>query len=113
MIFVKVELPGDNWAELKGPDELNTGDKLAVKRAMRVPMSQATGTVAEISGAFTDEMRITMMTRVIKEWSYEGLPIPSLAMAPEISIEQLPIKAYDALCDAIKPHMEAIEYSPS
>ena len=110
---MKVELPGDNWAEIKDADELNTGDKLAVKRAMKVPMSQANGTVAEISGAFTDEMRISMLARIIKEWSFEGLPIPSLSMSPEISIEQLPIKTYDALCDAIKPHMEAIEYSPS
>jgi hypothetical protein len=111
VIFVRVELDDGNWIELRDADELRTGDKLAVKRALKLPRDE-NGMIVTTS-AITDEQRIAMLGRIITAWSYEGRPIPSEAMSPESAIEQLSIKTYDALCDAIKPHMEAIEYSPS
>lgn len=120
---MRVELPDGNWVEMRDADELRTGDKLAVKRAMKIPVrssggNQPTGddvnsTTMNMSGAFTDEMRVAMLGRIVTAWSYEGWPIPSLALSAEAAVEQLPIPVYDALCDAIKPHMDAIDYSPS
>lgn len=122
---MRVDLPDGNWVEMRDVDELRTGDKLAVKRAMKIPVrtksddsvtgavASATDAVMNMSGAFTDEMRVAMLGRIVTAWSYEGWPIPGQALSAEAAIEQLPIKAYDALCDAIKPHMDAIDYSPS
>jgi hypothetical protein len=111
VIFVKVDLPDGNWIEMRDVDDLRTGDKLAVRRAMKIPRSQD-GTT-DVTAAFTDEMRIAMLGRIVTNWSYEGWPIPSLALSAESAIEQLPIEVYDKLCDEIKPHMDAIDYSPS
>lgn len=108
---MKIDLPDGNWVEMRGVEDLRTGDKLAVKRASKIPRD-AEGNVV-VSTAFQDEQRIALLSRIITAWSYEGWPIPSVALSPEAAIEQLPINAYDALSDSVKEHMAAIEYTPS
>lgn len=111
MIFVKVDLPDGGWAEIKEVKDLRMGDKLAVKRASKIPRDGEGNAI--ITTAFQDEQRIALLGRIITSWSYEGWPIPSQAMSPEAAIEQLTLEAYDKLSDAVKEHLSAIEYSPS
>jgi len=111
---VKVNLPGGQWAELRDVEDLTTKDRLVVRRAQRIPAGDLPeGESMTISGAFKDEMRIALLASVITAWSYEGWPIPSVSLNPAAMIEQLPIKAYDALTIAIEPHLEVVDYYPS
>lgn len=113
---MRVDLPDDHWVEMRGPDELVAGDRIAVNESFTVPVSSETTpgeVVARVmSGAIGDHTRVALLRRIITAWSFDrvGLPIPSLNPA---SIEQLPLEAYNRLRVAIEPHMDKVNYTPS
>lgn len=108
---MKVELSGDHWVEMREADDLRAGDRLAVKRVIKIVRGEEGTSV--FTGAVDDEQRVALLGRIITSWSYEGRPIPSEAMSPEASIEQLPLVDFNKLCSLLDDHMKAIDYTPS
>lgn len=108
--MARVDLPNGKWVEMRGPEQLNAGDRLAIRRVQQVPVVEG---ITMISAGFREEQRMALLSRLITAWNYEGWPIPSLALDAQAAIEQLPIDAYDALTLAVNPHMELVDYYPS
>lgn len=100
---MRVELPGDQWADLRDPDSLTGEDEMKVRSALKLTAArdeenggdaQSFGTTAGGSVA----MEFAMLARVITSWSR-----PEAITAD--SIRALPLKVLRPLRKAIEPHM--------
>lgn len=112
---MRVELPDDNWAELRDASDLRAKDKIAVQRAivfsMRDPDAPEDGqdaTRVPVSAGLAEDMVVAMLCRVVTSWSLEP-PMP----VTQAVLEELPLVTYTALSDAIVPHMEAVRSAPN
>lgn len=104
---MRVELPGDNWAEIRPVEELKAGDKIAVERVVTF-MQPADGGPVPMHAGIAEDMQMAMLSRVITAWSLQPPP----PVTPEI-LSDLPIDVYNTLCEAIEDHMEVIRVSPN
>jgi hypothetical protein len=108
---MKVDLPGDGWAELREPSDLRAKDKIAVQRAMVFSLlgNQENGEESRIpvNAGMAEDISVALLCRVIVSWSREE-PMP---LTPDV-IDELPIDVYQALCDAIEPHLLLVRSAP-
>lgn len=112
---MRVELPEENWAELRDASDLRAKDKIAVQRAivfsMRSPETTEDGQEearVPVSAGLAEDMVIAMLSRVITSWSLQ----PPAPVTRE-TLEDLPLATYTALSDAIVPHLEAVRSAPN
>lgn len=104
---MRVDLPNDGWAEIKETEELTAGDLGAVHRAVRFDMDDSQR--LEVHAGVQDEMRNALLSRVIKSWSLD-LPVP---MGNPNLVENIPLAAYKELADAVKEHMDLVNFIPN
>lgn len=97
-----VTLPSGDTAEIMEVDKLTAGVKLAVHRA--VSMTVNNGKMALTLG-MSEEMKIAALAHLILSWS-KDVPVSVQA------IENLGIKDYNALGEAIKEHMDLLGSKP-
>lgn len=103
---MRVELPGDNWAELRGLDELRAKDKVAIQRAIEFVPS-AEGTPVQVNAGMQEDMQMALLKSVITSWSYGDMPVK------REQLEELPLAAYNALCEATTDHLEVMRVVPN
>jgi hypothetical protein len=108
---VRIDLPGDGWAELREPSDLRAKDKIAVQRAVVFSLlgNQENGeeTRIPVSAGMSDDMCIALLCRLVTAWSLSE----TLPPTPEI-LEDLPVTVYNALCEGIEPHLDLIRTVP-
>lgn len=104
---MRVELPGDGWAEIRGLDELKGGDKVAIQRAI-VFTPNEDGSPSQMSAGMVEDMQMALLCRVITSWSLD-VPLPP---TPE-SLADLPLAVYNKLCEATTDHMEVMRVVPN
>jgi hypothetical protein len=97
-----VELPSGHTADILDTDELTAGVKLAVQRSIQMVVKDKQ---VVMSLALSEEMKIATLVKVIKSWTHEKLPTAQ-------AIEELSIRDYNALTEAIKEHMKLLSASP-
>jgi hypothetical protein len=116
---IRVELPGGQWAELRGVDDLtgvdqddflDTYDKLVADKPRPEPKPdpdnpavQAAAEPVKLTSADNRVLRDWLIGRFVTAWSFD-LPLPYTAA----SRERLPVKACNALQKAIKPMQDAL-----
>lgn len=92
---------GQQFAIIKDVNELNAGDRRAVRGA--VPVSLASdGKSVVYAGDYDDQMKNALLARIIKEWNL-AWPVPQgdASILDELSIDQI-----DRLYDAVAAHVE-------
>lgn len=99
---MRVELDAENWAEITPADELRSGDRRAVNRAVRIELDDNRQPI--LTGAMNDDMRDALLKRVVRDWS---LPFP-IPEKDAKSLDKLTLKQEDALNEATKPHMDLV-----
>ena len=104
---MRIELPGDGWAEIRPVEELKGGDKVAVERAIQFVPNSDDGTPSTVSAGMVEDMQMALLCRVITAWSYDDKPVTPA------QLEDLPIAVYNALSEATTPHMEAVRVVPN
>jgi hypothetical protein len=107
---VRVELPGDQWAEIKGIDELKARDKIALQRVVTWVRQESDTDDAGIplNAGLTVEMQMVLLSNCITSWSLEP---PAPVTRPVL--EDLPIATFNALCDAVEDHMKVVMAVPN
>jgi hypothetical protein len=103
---MRVELPEDQWAELKEPGELRRADEKAVLRVSTLTIDPESKT-AIVGGANDQDMEDAMLARAVKQWSF---PFPLPCADPD-SMGKLSIEQAHALAAAVKPHLQLITAS--
>lgn len=99
---MRVKLDAKNWAEIIPADELRSGDRRAVNRAVRIELDENQKPI--LTGALTEDMRDVLLKRVVREWSF-SFPIPG---KDERSLDKLTLEQEDALNEAVRPHMDLL-----
>ena len=100
---MRVDLGEDQWADLRELGELRRADQKAVLRSTTMEIDPAEGK-AFINGAADEDQVDALMERIITNWS---LPLPLPSQDPK-SLGKLTMAQGDALADAAKPYLEAI-----
>ena len=96
------------WAELRDPSTMRAGDAKALRKAVRLKFDQhGEGWDGTFSMGDEDDRNDALLARVIVGWSYD-LPNPK---ADPASLDELPVDAYEALCEAVRPHREALDFN--
>jgi len=103
---VRVELPGENWAELRGLDELRAKDKVAIQRAISF-IPNAHGNPTELNVGMQEDMQMALLSSVITSWSYGDMPVT------RAQLDDLPLAAYNALSEATTDHLEVMRVVPN
>lgn len=94
----------EHWVSVRLVKDLQSGDRRAVRRAIKVDIDE--DGVSHISAGAADDMRIALLVRVITGWSFD-LPLP---VADPESLDRLPLDAYDALIEATEEHFKAVDF---
>ncbi len=100
---MRVDLPDGQWAELLEPSDLRAGDMKAMRRDQSLLGVDATM-------GWWDGARDVLLRRVITGWSLD-LPLPKDLPGTEEeagSLDRMTIPAYQALINAIEPHIALI-----
>jgi hypothetical protein len=100
---MRVELPEDQWAEIKEVGELRRADEKAVLRVSKLTIDPETKT-AIVGGANDQDLEDAMLARVVKQWSFD-FPLPC---ADPDSMGKLTVEQAHALAAAVKPHLQLI-----
>lgn len=100
---MRIELPGDQWADVKDVADLREGDRKAARRVLDIPIDDAGNAV--INTGMTDLMYEGVYRQVVLAWSFEGRPIP--AELPG-SLDTLTIQQARGLKKACAEHYELI-----
>lgn len=100
--------PGvEQWADIRAVSTMRAGDAKALRKSVRL-MLDANG---EWDRTFTagdpDDRVDALLARVIVTWSYD-LPNPK---ADPGSLDEIPPDAWDALAQAVEPHLEALDFN--
>lgn len=103
---MRVDLPGGNWAELRGLDELRAKDKVAIQRALSY-VPDPDGKPMLINAGMQEDMQIALLVSVITSWSYGDMPVT------RAQLEDLPLDAYNALSEATTDHLEVMRVVPN
>jgi hypothetical protein len=121
---VRVDLPGGQWAEMRSPDELTGGDKDAWLESMEFtdtdqelpgqepenpavmpdPAQAKRRVKVRITMANLHKQRDMMLGRLITGWSYADIPLPY----SRASRDRLPLSVCNALEEAVKAHVDAL-----
>lgn len=91
------------WADVRDVDELNAGDRRAVKAAYSLKIDPETRELS-VPGDYNELTRNTLAALVITNWS---LPLP-LPRSDRRVLDRLSMKQLDAIYEGITPHIEAI-----
>ena len=100
---MRVDLPGDQWVDLKDPDDLLEGDRKAVRKSLEVNTDGEGNMLVGVG--MLDDMFEAVYRQVITAWSFEGKPVPS--MLPGVT-DGLSIRHAKALRKAVQPHNELL-----
>jgi hypothetical protein len=100
---MRVDLSDGQWLDLVPASELLDGDRKAVNRAITVEVTDDGRAI--MPGDYEDLQRDAMLKRVVTNWSFSHLPIPSQDPA---SLDKLPIKMAKEVYAAIDEHMALI-----
>jgi hypothetical protein len=95
---VKVDLPSENWAELR--TRLRGRDKLAVQRALKFEVSKGQ-TTQKVSAALQTEMAYALLGEVILAWSFEDITV----------LLDLDLDDLNALERAVAPMVEKVGFT--
>lgn len=91
---------------MRGLDELRAKDKVAIQRAISfVPDPDGKPTVVNVG--MQEDMQMGLLCSVITAWSYGDMPVR------REQLEELPLAAYDALCEATTDHLEVMRVVPN
>ena len=99
---MRVTLDDKNWAEITPVEELRSGDRRAVNRAVRIELDDKQQPI--ITGATTEDMRDALLARIVLDWSF---PFPVPGKDPK-SLDKLSLPQEDALREATQPHLDLI-----
>jgi hypothetical protein len=105
---VHVDLPRENWVELKELDELTGKDVKAARRAMRISTDGDVETL-DLSIGIMDDAADALAARIITSWSFDE-PVPYGQVE---KLENLPADVYAALGAAMKPYLKLVQFSPN
>lgn len=100
---MRVNLGGNDWAELKELSELRRADRKAVNEVIVFEGDTDTGRPI-IKASMDDDMTAAVLQRVITNWSLQ-LPLPSVDPS---SLDKLTLAQDDALAKAVEPYLAAI-----
>jgi len=123
---MKITTASGQWIELRGPDELTAGDKLALHAATELPMAGSQiDDFASGKGVFSfslgtvDEQLYGVLARIITGWSYPYvLPRDDISQDEAgkrtyaDSLVRLPLDDWNELEEATAPHMEKLRANP-
>jgi hypothetical protein len=124
---VKFTTSSGQWIELRGPEELTAGDKLALHAATELPMAGsqmedfASGKgIFSFSLGTVDEQLYGVLARIITGWSYPYcLPKDDISRDEDTgkrtyadSLVRLPLDDWNELEEATVPHMEKLRANP-
>lgn len=114
---MKLELPSGNWIELRGPEQLNAGDRTAMHAAVTLPMDASrleSGSVGmmNVSLGMVEAQNYAVLARVIFAWSYPMcLPREDASEGYEDSLKQIPLDDWDVIEEAVAGHMAKLRGS--
>ena len=97
---------GGKYAILKGTEELNAGDRRAIRGA--VPVRLATdpldpnALVQVLPGDYDDQMKNALLSRIITDWNID-LPIPK---GDASILDRMDIDMQDKLYEAVSEHVK-------
>lgn len=92
------------WATIKNKEELNAGDRRAMRGAAPVQIvvnEERRQVTRQLAGDFEDQQRNALLARIITDWNLQW-PLP--AGDPAV-FDDMPIDQLDKLYEAIEPHM--------
>jgi hypothetical protein len=91
---------GGQYAFLKEVNELNAGDRRAVRAAVPLKLADDSTTLV-YPGDFNDQMQNALLARIVTEWNLpHSLPRGDPRVFDKLTIDQL-----DRLYDAMEPHV--------
>jgi hypothetical protein len=107
---MRVELPRDQFAEMRDIADLKGGDAKAIRRATKFKVHD--GALEEISMGIGDDQMDALLARIITSWDVRpasgGEPL-ALPMFDPAVLDDVPLDTYNALVDAATPHKDAID----
>lgn len=95
----------DVWAEIADVSELLSGDIKAVRKSITVTINPD-GTRTYNPGG-EDDIADAMLARTVRNWSFP-LPLPGEDRASLDKLPTHPVDVYEALKEAIDPHIALI-----
>lgn len=109
---MRVELPRDQYAELRDISDLKGGDAKAIRRATKFAVKD--GALTEISMGVSDDQMDALLARIITSWNVRpaagGDPLGLPMFDPDV-LDEIPLDTYNALVAAAQPHKDAVEQS--
>jgi hypothetical protein len=123
---MKLELSSGQWIEMRGPEQLTAGDKLAMHASTQLPMAGSQlDDFASGRGTFSfslgtvDEQLYGVLARIIQSWSYPYcIPKDDISQDEngkrtwEDSLRRLPLDDWNELEEATAAHMDKLRQSP-
>jgi hypothetical protein len=100
---LRVDLPGDGWAEILPVGHLRNGDRKAINQHIKVEVDMESGK-RTVTAAMNDDITDAMLCRVVEKWS---LPFPVPGEDPRV-LGELTLEQADALAEAVQPHLKAV-----
>jgi hypothetical protein len=99
---LRVDLGGNEWADLRDLDQLRRADRVAVNEKIVIQGDRESGLV--IKASMDNDMAAALLERIVENWSL-ALPLPS--QDPNV-LDKLTLAQDDALSKAIEPYIAAI-----
>ena len=101
---MRVELGGNDWADLKEVNELRRSDRRALNKAIVFAADAETGRPV-VRASMDDDMADAVLPLVIKNWSLM-LPLPSEDAS---SLDLLTLEQDTKLREGIQGHLNALQ----
>jgi hypothetical protein len=98
---LRITLPGENWAEIKEPDELTGEDEVKVRGALILTAAAGDEGKYSSDAGGPAAMEYAMLARVITSWSF---PQP----VNVANIRALKMSVLRPLKEAVRPHFAEI-----
>jgi hypothetical protein len=71
----RIELADGQWVDITPVEDLRDFDRKALNRVTSMRITDDGQAI--VSGDYEDKIRDALLTRVIQDWSFPGLPVPS------------------------------------
>jgi hypothetical protein len=111
---VRIDLPSGNWVDID--DKLKAKHRFAVQEAVKfkIPGDDSPDRRQEIAGGVQNTMRNALLTEIITAWSFEGIPIPrmNIAPGPDVIGEVMDLDDYNELADKIQFLLDKVGFTP-
>ena len=118
-MHLRITLPGDEWVDLRSPDELTVDDLVDVQDAVTLTTeskrgeSRDNGTAeTKVTTALSTRMEVAMLAKGVTAWSLLGPDGKALPISP-YSISTLRLPVWRVLRDAVRPHMLELQSDPN